>query len=58
MCREILDGERKPTASNGNNGGMDMMVDDKRVKVLFVYFIEAFSISVMSSGFKSIYPAG
>ena len=41
MCREILDGERKPTASNGNNGGMDMMVDDKCVKVLFVYFIEA-----------------
>lgn len=35
MCREILDGERKPTASNGNNGGMDMMVDDKGVKVLF-----------------------
>ena len=41
MCREILDGERKPTTSNGNNGGMDMMVDDKCVKVLFVYFIEA-----------------
>jgi hypothetical protein len=27
-------------------------------KVLFAHFIEAFSISVMSSGFKSIYPAG
>ena len=35
MCREILDGERKPTASNGNNGGMDMMVDDKGVRINF-----------------------
>lgn len=24
MCRKILDGERKPTVSNGNNGGNDM----------------------------------
>ena len=35
MCREILDGERKPTASNGNNGGNDMMVDDKGVRINF-----------------------
>ena len=35
MCREILDGERKPTVSNGNNGGMDMMVDDKGVRINF-----------------------
>ena len=35
MCREILDGVRKPTASNGNNGGMDMMVDDKGVRINF-----------------------
>ncbi|MDO4200687.1 MAG: hypothetical protein Q4D25_00970 [Bacteroidales bacterium] len=35
MCREILDGERKPTLSNGNNGGMDMMVDDKGVRINF-----------------------
>ena len=35
MCREILDGERQPTSSNGNNGGMDMMVDDKGVRINF-----------------------
>jgi hypothetical protein len=35
MCREILDGERKPTVSNGNNGGMDIMVDDKGVRINF-----------------------
>ena len=35
MCREILDGERKPTASNGNNGGNDMMVVDKGVRINF-----------------------
>ena len=35
MCREILDGERKPAVSNGNNGGMDMMVDDKGVRINF-----------------------
>ncbi len=35
MCREILDGERKPTSCNGNNGGMDMMVDDKGVRINF-----------------------
>ena len=29
------DGERQPTASNGNNGGMDMMVDDKGVRINF-----------------------
>ena len=33
--REILDGERKPIVSNGNNGGMDMMVDDKGVRINF-----------------------
>ena len=33
--REILDGERKPTVSNGNNGGMDMMVDEKGVRINF-----------------------
>ena len=35
MCREIMDGERQPTVSNGNNGGMDMMVDDKGVRINF-----------------------
>jgi hypothetical protein len=35
MCREILDGERKPTASIGNSGGMDLMVDDKGVRINF-----------------------
>ena len=35
MCREILNGVRKPTASNGNNGGMDMMVEDKGVRINF-----------------------
>ena len=35
MCREILDGERQPTVSNGNNGGNDMMVDDKGVRINF-----------------------
>ena len=35
MCREILEGERQPTVSNGNNGGMDMMVDDKGVRINF-----------------------
>ena len=35
MCREILDGEHQPTVSNGNNGGMDMMVDDKGVRINF-----------------------
>jgi len=35
MCREILDGERKPTLSNGNNGGMDMMVEDKGGRINF-----------------------
>ena len=29
------DDERQPTASNGNNGGMDMMVDDKGVRINF-----------------------
>ena len=35
MCREILDGVRKPIVSNGNNGGNDMMVDDKGVRINF-----------------------
>ena len=35
MCREILDGKRQPTVSNGNNGGNDMMVDDKGVRINF-----------------------
>ena len=35
MCREILDGERQPTASSGNSGGMDLMVDDKGVRINF-----------------------
>ena len=35
MCREILDGVRKPTASSGNSGGMDMMVEDKGVRINF-----------------------
>ena len=35
ICREILDGKRMPTMSNGNNGGNDMMVDDKGVRINF-----------------------
>ena len=35
MCREILDGERKAGPSNGNNGGMDLMVEDKGVRINF-----------------------
>ena len=35
ICREILDGVRKPIVSNGNNGGNDMMVDDKGVRINF-----------------------
>lgn len=35
LCREILDGTRKPTVSNGNSGGNDMMVDDKGVRINF-----------------------
>ncbi len=35
MCREILDGERKPTTSNGNSGGMSMMVEDNGVRINF-----------------------
>ncbi len=35
MCREILDGTRKPTVSSGNSGGNDMMVDDKGVRINF-----------------------
>ena len=35
ICREILDGKRMPTRSNGNNGGNDMMVDDKGVRINF-----------------------
>jgi hypothetical protein len=31
----FLDGERQPTGSNGNSGGMDMMVDDKGVRINF-----------------------
>ena len=35
ICREILDGERQPTISNGNSGGNDMLVNDKGVRINF-----------------------
>ena len=35
QIKYLFDGERQPTVSNGNNGGMDMMVDDKGVRINF-----------------------
>ena len=35
MCQEVLDGKRKPIKSVGNNGGNDMMIEDRGVRVTF-----------------------
>jgi hypothetical protein len=35
MCGEVLDGKRKPVKSDGNNGGNDMMIEDKGVRINF-----------------------
>ena len=35
MCQEVLDGKRKPIKSDGNNGGNDMMIEDRGVRVTF-----------------------
>ena len=35
MCQEVLDGKRQPIKSDGNNGGNDLMVDDKGVRITF-----------------------
>ena len=35
MCQEVLDGKRQPIKSDGNNGGNDMMIDDKGVRITF-----------------------
>ena len=35
ICQEVLDGKRQPTKSDGNNGGNDMMVEDKGVRITF-----------------------
>lgn len=35
MCGEVLDGKRKPVKSDGNNGGNDMMIEDKGVRITF-----------------------
>ena len=35
MCQEVLDGKREPIKSDGNNGGNDMMIEDKGVRITF-----------------------
>ena len=35
MCQEVLDGKRQPIKSDGNNGGNDMMIEDRGVRVTF-----------------------
>ena len=35
ICQEVLDGKRQPTKSDGNNGGNDMMIEDKGVRINF-----------------------
>lgn len=35
MCQEVLDGKREPIKSNGNNGGNDLMIEDKGVRINF-----------------------
>ncbi|MBR5936080.1 MAG: MBL fold metallo-hydrolase [Bacteroidaceae bacterium] len=35
MCQEVLDGKRQPIKSDGNNGGNDLMVEDKGVRITF-----------------------
>lgn len=35
MCQEVLDGKRQPIKSDGNNGGNDLMIDEKGVRITF-----------------------
>ena len=35
MCQEVLDGKRQPVKSDGNNGGNDLMINDRGVRVTF-----------------------
>ena len=35
MCQEVLDGKRQPVKSDGNNGGNDLMIEDRGVRVTF-----------------------
>ncbi|MBO7477320.1 MAG: MBL fold metallo-hydrolase [Salinivirgaceae bacterium] len=35
ICQEVLDGKREPIKSDGNNGGNDMMIEDKGVRITF-----------------------
>ena len=35
MCQEVIDGKREPIKSNGNNGGNDLMIEDKGVRINF-----------------------
>ena len=35
MCQEVIDGKREPIKSDGNNGGNDMMIEDKGVRITF-----------------------
>jgi glyoxylase-like metal-dependent hydrolase (beta-lactamase superfamily II) len=35
MCQEVLDGKRQPIKSDGNNGGNDLMIEDRGVRVTF-----------------------
>ena len=35
MCQEVLDGKRQSIKSDGNNGGNDLMIDDKGVRITF-----------------------
>lgn len=35
MCQEVLDGKRQGIKSDGNNGGNDMMIEDRGVRVTF-----------------------
>ena len=35
MCQEVLDGKRQPIKSDGNNGGNDLMINDKGVRITF-----------------------
>ena len=35
ICQEVLDGKRQLTKSDGNNGGNDMMIEDKGVRINF-----------------------
>jgi glyoxylase-like metal-dependent hydrolase (beta-lactamase superfamily II) len=35
MCQEVLDGKRQGIKSDGNNGGNDLMIDDRGVRITF-----------------------